>query len=86
MQLGDKSDETGQLAAELAGLTGEPMNVAVSRALRERLARVRRYRDRRPAIDELDEIALRCAALPILDTRMDDEILGYDDHELPDRW
>lgn len=36
MQLGDKSDETGQLAAELACLTGETLNVAVSWALRER--------------------------------------------------
>ena len=36
MQLGDKSDETGQLAAELACLTGEPLNVAVSRTLHER--------------------------------------------------
>ena len=83
MQLGDKSDETGQLAAELACLTGEPLNVAVSRTLHERLDRVRRYRDRRPAVDELDEIALRCAALPIMDTRADDEILGYDGRGLP---
>lgn len=37
-----------------------------------------------PAVDELDEIALRCAALPIMDTRADDEILGYDDRGLPD--
>lgn len=84
MQLSDKSDESGQLAAELAGLTGETLNVAVSRALRERLARVRRHRDWRPSVDELDEIALRCAALPILDPRADDEILGYEDCGLPD--
>lgn len=52
MQLGDKSDESGQLAAELTDLTGETLNVAVSRALRERLARVRRHRDRRPSVDD----------------------------------
>jgi antitoxin VapB len=33
--------------------------------------------------DELDRIALRCAALPLLDTRSDDEILGYDERGLP---
>lgn len=57
MQLGDKSDESDQLAAELAGLTGETLNVAVSRALRERSDRVRRHRDWRPSVDELDKIA-----------------------------
>jgi antitoxin VapB len=33
--------------------------------------------------DELNAIALRCAALPVLDDRPEDEILGYDEHGLP---
>jgi len=33
--------------------------------------------------DELDEIANRCAALPVLDARPADEILGYDERGLP---
>ena len=31
----------------------------------------------------ISAIALRCAALPVLDDRSDDEILGYDQHGLP---
>ncbi len=33
--------------------------------------------------DELDEIAKRCAAMPVLDQRTPEEILGSDDHGLP---
>ena len=39
----------------------------------------------RPArlADELDTIARRVAALPVLDPRASDEILGYDERGLP---
>jgi len=37
----------------------------------------------RPLADELDEIALHCSRLPVLDPRTPDEILGYDEHGLP---
>jgi antitoxin VapB len=37
----------------------------------------------RRLVDELDEIALHCARLPVLDPRTPDEILGYDEHGLP---
>jgi len=37
----------------------------------------------RSLADELDEIAKRCAALPTLDKRTPDEIIGYDDRGLP---
>jgi hypothetical protein len=33
--------------------------------------------------DQLDRIALRCAARPILDQRSADEICGYDANGLP---
>jgi hypothetical protein len=33
--------------------------------------------------DELDEIVLRFAQLPVLDARSPDEILGYDEYGLP---
>ena len=33
--------------------------------------------------DELDDIALRCASLPVLDDRSAEEILGYDEHGVP---
>jgi len=83
MHLNIKNDDTYQLAAELAGLTGETLTATVTIALRERLDRVKRRRSRRSLVDELDEIALHCAALPVLDDRSDEEILGYDEHGLP---
>jgi antitoxin VapB len=33
--------------------------------------------------DELDAIARRCAALPVVDARSADEIIGYDEHGVP---
>lgn len=83
MALSIKDRDADRLARELAKATGETITKAVTAALRERLARVRRrYRGRRLA-DELDEIAMRCAKLPVLDTRSAEEILGYDERGLP---
>ena len=78
-----RNPEAERLAAALAKLTGETKTEAVVRALRDRLDRLRRERTRRPLADELDAIAWHCAALPVLDARPPDEILGYDDRGLP---
>ncbi|ETX03848.1 type II toxin-antitoxin system VapB family antitoxin [Candidatus Entotheonella palauensis] len=83
MHLNIKNDDTYQLAAELASLTGETLTATVTIALRERLERVKRRQARRSLVDELDEIALHCAALPVLGSRSDEAILGYDEHGLP---
>jgi len=55
----------------------------VTKALRNRLARVRRERTKRRLADELEEIAKHCAGLPVLDVRPADGILGYDERGLP---
>jgi antitoxin VapB len=83
MALNIRNSEAERLALELAKLTGESKTEAVTKALRDRLARVRRERSRRRLADELDSIALHCARLPVLDPRPPEEILGYDDHGLP---
>jgi len=83
MALNIRNPDTDRLAKALAELTGETKTEAVTRALQDRLARVRRERAGRRLADELDDIALRCARLPVLDTRDADEILGYDEHGLP---
>jgi outer membrane protein assembly factor BamB len=75
--------ESGRLAAELARQTGETKTEAVTKALKERLSRIRREHVTRSLADELDEIALHCAQLPVQDDRKPDEILGYDDRGLP---
>lgn len=83
MPLSIKDRDADRLARALARETGETITDAVKTAIEERLARVRgRHKGRRLA-DELDEIARRCAALPVIDPRPADEILGYDENGLP---
>jgi antitoxin VapB len=79
MALNIRNPEAERLAVELASETGETKTEAVTKALRDRLTRVRRERSNRRLALELDEIARHCAALPVLDDRSPDEILGYDD-------
>jgi antitoxin VapB len=83
MALNIRNPETERLAAELARQTGETKTEAVTKALRDRLARLRRERTRRRLADELGDIASHCASLPVLDGRTPDDILGYDDRGLP---
>lgn len=81
MALNIKDRETDRLARELAKATGETITEALKKALIERLERTRPRKLSR--LDELNEIALRCAALPDVDRRSPDEILGYDKDGLP---
>ncbi len=83
MALNIRNRETEELAEILARFTGETKTEAVKRALRDRLERLRRERVQRRLADELDEIALHCAHLPVLDSRPADEILGYAENGLP---
>ena len=83
MALNIRNPEAEELAETLAKLTGETKTAAVTRALQDRLARVRRERSNRRLADELDEIATHCARLTLRDARTPDEILGYDEHGLP---
>jgi antitoxin VapB len=83
MPLNIRSEETEELASALAKLTGETKTEAVTQALRERIQRVRRARAKRRLADELDEIALHCSTLPVLDRRSADEIMDYDENGLP---
>ena len=82
MALSLKDHETDRLAREVARLTGESLTEAVRKALAERLERerLRRGRSRRSLAEELNALALECAALPEFDTRSPDEIIGYDEN------
>jgi len=83
MALSIKHPEADQLARELAERTGETLTEAVIAALRERLQReTGRARVRRLS-DDLGRIGVRCAALPVLDNRSPEEILGYDGNGAP---
>ena len=83
MALNIRNRRTEELAEALARLTGETKTEAVTRALDDRLERVRRERSGRSLAGELDDIALHCASLPVLDEREPEEILGYDENGLP---
>jgi antitoxin VapB len=83
MPLNIRNKQAEELAGALAKLTGETKTEAVTQALRERLQRVRRGRAKRRLADELDEIAVHCSALPLLDRRSAEEIIGYDENGLP---
>jgi len=83
MALSIKDPEADRLARELAERTGESLTQAVVVALRERLARETGRTQGVPLRDELAAIRQRCAALPVLDTRSADEILGYDERGVP---
>lgn len=83
MALSIKNPEADRLARELADVTGESLTEAVIRSLRERLRRVRGRSAPVSVADELRMIRERCAALPVLDDREPDDILGYDERGLP---
>ena len=79
MALSIKSDKADRLARDLAELTGESLTEAIVGALEVRLDIERRTRRSRGVTD----IVERYRALPVLDTRHPDDIVGYDEHGLP---
>lgn len=84
MALSIQNPEAEQLAQELAEKTGESIAEAVVNSLRERLQRQRSKTGSSLRLrDEIRSIGARCAALPVLDPRSPDEILGYDADGLP---
>lgn len=84
MAISLKDPETDRLARQVASLTGETLTEAIRTSLRERLRHEQLKRGEGPELAKaLEEIARRCAALPVLDHRSDDEILGYDENGIP---
>jgi antitoxin VapB len=75
-----KNEEAARLAHELATETGTSLTAAVADALRVRLADVRRRKDRRSALAEIQAIA---RTRTVLDPRDHADIIGYDADGLP---
>ena len=82
MPLKIKDPATEEAVRALAARTGETVTLAIRRAVEERLQRVPQQAGRSLAADIL-EIGARCAALPDIDRRPPDELLGYDRDGLP---
>jgi antitoxin VapB len=83
MALSIKHPEADRLARALAAQTGESLTEAIISALRERLIRQQARRRGIRLSQTLMDIGKRCAALPVVDARPAEEILGYDDHGVP---
>ena len=83
MAINIKDESTDRIVRDLAAATGESITEAIATAAKERLDRLTAGRKPRRLADELNEIGLRCAALPVLDDRSPAEILGYDERGLP---
>jgi antitoxin VapB len=83
MALNIKDPATDRIVRELALLTGEGVTTVIRKSVEERLLRVRNLRGSNDLAAQLMEIGAHCAALPELDRRSADEILGYDENGLP---
>lgn len=83
MALSIKDPETEKLARSLAQLTGEHITTATERAIEERLRRFRGQARKSALLAKMAEIRRRWAALPRLDNRSADDIIGYDERGLP---
>jgi antitoxin VapB len=83
MALSIKNSETERLARQVARETGETLTEAIGRSLQERLQRLRQRPQGRIMTEKLEDILRRVDALPPLDTRPEDEILGYDNQGIP---
>ena len=83
MALSIKDPETERLARALAERTGESLTLATRRALEERLRRVGTDARKAALLEDLAASRRRWRALPVLDPRPADVILGYDENGLP---
>jgi antitoxin VapB len=84
----DLAPETETLARLLAAKTGTTPEAVVHDAVAAKardagVAALAPLEKKKATLDEIMAIARHCAALPILDHRSADEILGYDDNGLP---
>jgi antitoxin VapB len=83
MALSIKSIETEHLAREVAAKTGESLTGAIQKALEERLERLNNNRRGQALAAQIDDILQRVDAMPDLDARTPDEIIGYGEDGLP---
>ena len=86
LALSIKNPHADQLAKELAETTGETITEAVIQAIRERLDRERARRRSLggQSAARIRRIQERVARLPVRDPRAPEEIIGYDEHGLPE--
>lgn len=75
MAISIRNSEVELLARELSSWTGAGMTEEILQALRERRERLTAGREE--TLRRIERIAEACAALPVIDPRSPDAILGY---------
>lgn len=84
MALSIKNPEVDRLARELAEVTGESMTEAICKVLKQRLEKDSGRKDSATIFDEIQYIRSRIARLHRKETRIDEELIGYNKHGLPE--
>ncbi len=77
MALSIRNPRAEHLARAIAKTTGESMTNAIIDALEDKLLRLETRPPRDAELVRIMSISRRCAALPTIDSRPEDEILGY---------
>lgn len=84
MPLHIQNAEAERLAETLAKITGQSVPDAVIQALQAQIAREEAQKAQvETMVAEAMAIGHRCANLPVLDPRSDDDLLGYGPNGLP---
>ena len=74
---------TERLARQVAHETGESLTDAIRVSLEERLQRLKAKQNPSILRNQVEEVLARVDALPTLDSRSADEILGCDENGIP---
>ena len=83
MALSIRNPKAEKLARELAAVSGETITQAITQALEERLERLHGRSTTTDLVEEILKISKRCRAIPDMDQRSVDEILGYNHVGVP---
>ena len=83
MPLSIKNEQTERLARRVASETGESLTEAIHNSLAERWERLRSRQRGRILTSQLEDILHRVDANPTLDSRTEEEIIGYDEQGMP---
>lgn len=83
MAISIKNEQVEDAVRKLCSITGESLTDAVRRAVEARLTLVLQERGIDNELERAREFVKKFDALPVLDSRSADEILGYDENGLP---
>ena len=84
MAISIRNPKAEELAREVAAESGENLTQAIIHALEERLVRLKGRKTTEDLAEEIMKISERCSALPQLDDRTPEEILGYGNKGVPE--